>query len=1146
MKHIRKIELDIDREYFEKIPAVQYDNNSRYLQITLMSGVGPLDITNHTVIVSGYKPDGEEIFNGCRVIDGKKGIIEVHMSEQLTAADGVVDANIQIYGVDKSLLSTQQFHIYVGKGFSTKNVTSSTEYEALVDAIAVVTGIDNKVDKAELEVERQRINNLARLSEGSTSGDAELMDGRVGDNGKTYRNIGEATRKQFRGLKKATLGNEFLDLELHSSGPSNPNFDIQSDLYSVRLENLVVPQGNNGITYAVPTNISTIRCKIQHKDFGINSGLYYFKGDALKTSYKVFSRPVSSAITTDEMFLTIDWDEVRAGMAANGTDNLRLIFWNGTGAKLGGFTYVYDVSVNGYLSPGALRDNLKNFDGSNLKDGSVSSSKLENESVQTEHLSSRSVTNDKIYSVDVSRVVSNLCTLNAFTHWGGPADNLVITDKGIEYNSQNPGDVGVLSNIIDLFNVDYKSVFITIDIQSTVPTDISLFTTTGGFKCNLEKLTTGQEDTSVDQGYVTFKLEVPKETIDSFIPDNQFKLVVALHQPGVFRIRRMVVNTTGSSNETLQQTLSEIYDSFKNPNVYIDQVKNANKTITTASQMSNWGTPSKFIYDSSTDVIQFAHNSPTGNSGIITPYNFMPRGTKLRISGTILALDSGAIDVHLAGKSTITGKTKYYSFKLLSKIGHFDFTVDVDYVINQPGRDPLDLSTIQVLFGNSGQVSNFEVKNLKVINNTSPFNGNSLADVLNNLEYKHIKCLDTVFASIFEPSTLGKWAGGSYSINGNSLTISHLADSGNGGVRTMDITSKTNFLKVEGAMSSITKHTNDSAMCIYICGTSTENKPCYISVKMLTSVTTFNLVIDLNYHAVYNKLDLSKPVYVLFGSISKVDATFTDIKVYENEMSSVGILGKDLGDTVANIDNEIKSIKSDISGLGNTDNVLTSPNGNRFVIQVANDGSLSAVSTIPNKILFIGNSLLNGFGTFGMCASDSKNDYYYHVTQYLKQFKPDGVWDKIHGAPWEQAETKSVADKWVNDNIKNKATDYDLVIVQLGDNVNNEARNELFKTSCKELLQAIRSHMPKARVVWAGEWYATPQRQSIIEQSCKETGSIFIDITDLNGRINQAAIGDIISHDNGTQSTVTSSGVASHPGNKGMKAIADRLIERLF
>lgn len=53
------------------------------------------------------------------------------------------------------------------------------------------------VKQTELEVERERINNFAKLGEGSTTGDAELIDGRVGADGILYSNLGGAIRAQF-------------------------------------------------------------------------------------------------------------------------------------------------------------------------------------------------------------------------------------------------------------------------------------------------------------------------------------------------------------------------------------------------------------------------------------------------------------------------------------------------------------------------------------------------------------------------------------------------------------------------------------------------------------------------------------------------------------------------------------------------------------------------------------------------------------------------------------------------------------------------------------------------------------------------------------------------------------------------------------
>ena len=52
----------------------------------------------------------------------------------------------------------------------------------------------------QIEVERARIDALTKLEEGSTTGDAELQDIRIGANGVTYETAGEAVRAQVRQL----------------------------------------------------------------------------------------------------------------------------------------------------------------------------------------------------------------------------------------------------------------------------------------------------------------------------------------------------------------------------------------------------------------------------------------------------------------------------------------------------------------------------------------------------------------------------------------------------------------------------------------------------------------------------------------------------------------------------------------------------------------------------------------------------------------------------------------------------------------------------------------------------------------------------------------------------------------------------------
>ena len=65
-----------------------------------------------------------------------------------------------------------------------------------------IKDIENtKANKSDLEVQKNRIDNLATLEAGSTTGDAELQDIRIGYDGRTYSNAGNAVREQIKKLE---------------------------------------------------------------------------------------------------------------------------------------------------------------------------------------------------------------------------------------------------------------------------------------------------------------------------------------------------------------------------------------------------------------------------------------------------------------------------------------------------------------------------------------------------------------------------------------------------------------------------------------------------------------------------------------------------------------------------------------------------------------------------------------------------------------------------------------------------------------------------------------------------------------------------------------------------------------------------------
>lgn len=268
----KTIKFDLNKfKLYEKIKAKQGDTKSRFLLFQLLDGSAPFNLKNRSVRAYMIKPDGKEIFNDLIVNNYNLGYCTLELTNQVLAVPGTLKIELMVTEGDKKLTSSV-FELEVVKSInSEKSIVSTNEFTALLNGLAALSEYDNyknsvkemeinkankaeveekfisveekiknnseqlehktqqlenlKATKQEVDIERKRIDSLTSLPNGSTTGDAELIDGRNTFFGTTANNIGEAIRKQMGAIYN---GIYYLDLnwelgEMDSTNGENGN-----------------------------------------------------------------------------------------------------------------------------------------------------------------------------------------------------------------------------------------------------------------------------------------------------------------------------------------------------------------------------------------------------------------------------------------------------------------------------------------------------------------------------------------------------------------------------------------------------------------------------------------------------------------------------------------------------------------------------------------------------------------------------------------------------------------------------------------------------------------------------------------------------------------------------------------------------------
>ena len=197
------------------------------------------------------------------------------------------------------------------------------------------------------------------------------------------------------------------------------------------------------------------------------------------------------------------------------------------------------------------------------------------------------------------------------------------------------------------------------------------------------------------------------------------------------------------------------------------------------------------------------------------------------------------------------------------------------------------------------------------------------------------------------------------------------------------------------------------------------------------------------------------------------------------------------------------------------------------------------------NLLFLGNSITSHgkcgywWGAWGMAASSEADDYVHLVVSQLEKY--GAVSFDISGMfLWEalahdRAQPLGMMESAFKGNL-------DAVIVQMGENV---ISCSTMAGDLSELLEHIKSKATKAKIMVLGNFWPNDALDEIKKAVCQKMGVAYISLKDLQTPEYFAGLGATVYGDNGEAHTIEHAGVAQHPGNKAMIAIAERIVATL-
>jgi hypothetical protein len=157
----------------------------------------------------------------------------------------------------------------------------------------------------------------------------------------------------------------------------------------------------------------------------------------------------------------------------------------------------------------------------------------------------------------------------------------------------------------------------------------------------------------------------------------------------------------------------------------------------------------------------------------------------------------------------------------------------------------------------------------------------------------------------------------------------------------------------------------------------------------------------------------------------------------------------------------------------------------------------------------------------------------------VQEAVPDATFHALNIANWE---VDMAIDKSTIIGEDDLQEDMDLIVIRLGENVPDSYVIYL-EDSLVGLYDYVHEIAPSAQIIITGQYWYKPEKETACMNAASRTGATFVKLDQYGVAAYEEKVGNYVYGDDGLLHMINHPGVASHPSDLGMQAIANELLK---